>query len=414
MDYLPHMLSSLSISSNSSSDAVLANFRFFSSSDDAHSEVEMSSKPSAPRYLNTPKYPGTSVPRPNYVPHRRRSSSLHGERMRNPKVFSSFPPIPDGTPPSSPPKEAEKQKTVSPACLSLTKILTKEQPPAALKGKPTASLASPTSARLAYFSRLAAKAHEEIEAIDLRPDMLPNSPSRYVYNSRETPPTSPDTDSDEEAYGFFFSIVSQGPNHARSSSTAKPNTSSASGRQRKAQMAQESRLTFHGTMSQKASNPGKSVANEEVQPSWRRQSARPTEAPQRRRNRNRDPHAPAPKPGTVLSEAEEDHLRRTQPKVYKEYVRAQVAARFAAADKARALEAAELRAQGKMSFQELCENAEALLQRRGWLFNPASVVDASNVTAGEPSGLARRLTLGANLRRVLERGVARRTRTAPQ
>lgn len=321
--------------------------------------------PARPRYLNTPNYPGTSVPRPDFTAKRRGSSPTLGKRLRQSKVFQSFPRIPDETPPSSPTESIKlTRRTVTPTERQLTKVLTASRSQVSLKSTlvPPA-LASPTTQRLVHFRSQPVDPGVKLEIVDVRPDLVPNSPTRYVYNSLETPPVTPATEQGEES--FFSSLVSSGrrPSHHVNSDKT---TCSSSGRQRKEKMVLEEDVIFRSTMSQKAANPyTKSGA---LEMSWRAPTAKAEARP------SKLDHV------ETLTQAEEERLRRLQPEQYKIHVRAQTTAQWKAQNEALAAEKAALKAQGKMSLDELYANAPALLNARGWLFQPPppppSVADA--------------------------------------
>lgn len=381
-----------------------------------------SGKQTRPRYLNTPNYPGTSVPRLDYTPTRQGFSPTLGKRLRQSKVFESFPRISDDTPPTTPTNTIQLQKRpITPAEQQLTNLLTASQPQDSLNSTPDPpGVFSPTTERLAHFRSRPANSNEEIEVVDLRPDLLPNSPSRYVYNSLEAPPLSPDSGTSEE--GFFSSLVA--PSN-RASAIINPSTTvSSSGLQRKEQMAHDEDLTFRSTMSQKAANPGKAGALELF---WRRQDGRAqpsksakTKARQPSKLAQTDALQRKIAKGEPLSEEDEELFRRLKPEQYKSYTRAQAAAQFKAQNEALAAEKAALEAQGKMSWYELYANAPALLKERAWLFHPPQAGPVPQPVAAAPAAeqqlsqdqisprKSRRQSAGASMKHVLARRSSRR------
>lgn len=235
---------------------------FFSSPESSPPETEPTAKrPARPKYLNTPKYPGTSIPRTGYTPRRRKSSEeTLGKRMRLAKGFASFPEISDNTPPSSPEASEEtKENGKTPATLRLSQILKASQVET-LKFEPATALLSPTDVRLAHFRALSVQDNIiETEVVDMRPDLLLDSPTRYVQNYMDTPPATPQVELDEENT-TFLQMVSQAGNRLSMSFSTSTRESMVFTAPKSEKLAEDDEPIFHSTMKQTAPNPGKSLS----------------------------------------------------------------------------------------------------------------------------------------------------------
>jgi hypothetical protein len=338
--------------------------KFFSSPESSPPETEPTAKrPARPKYLNTPKYPGTSIPRTGYTPRRRKSSEeTLGKRMRLAKGFATFPEISDNTPPSSPEASEEtKENGKTPATLRLSQILKASQVET-FKFEPATALLSPTDVRLAHFRALSVQDNIiETEVVDMRPDLLLDSPTRYVQNYMDTPPATPQVELDEENT-TFLQMVSQAGNRLSMSFSTSTRESMVFTAPKSEKLAEDDEPIFHSTMKQTAPNPGKSLSL-------------PNEPTQRKSSSNRTTTTTtilfqlSDGTGNPLPAVCEQRLRRSDPVAFTEYKQALAAARWMEHNAALAAERAELQEQGKMSFDELWKIAPRLIAQRGWLFD---------------------------------------------
>jgi hypothetical protein len=155
-----------------------------------------------PRHLRIrPNYCGTNIPRPDYSTDLSpdRSPDRSPQRHRRSKIIPRFLTISDPPPPNSAdPSSDEDEPPPQPARKAARKVSYAEQHLKAILDHDHEFLAY---SKLEEMRRKSLNIEVEIEQMELDP----NSPTRYVYNPLYSPPTSPESASDDG--GFFFRLI---------------------------------------------------------------------------------------------------------------------------------------------------------------------------------------------------------------